>query len=219
MLCAFARAASAQDFPITVDASPLSTTSVVLAPNTLLSESTSQVLSLQVGLHEIFYGSGSPTPAVIFEVTPTGTVAYDAALGGILQGEGTSSLILVGAVIRVNATPLSTTNCSFSGTPLTPPDWEVVQTLHLLPGGHEFFYGAGSPTPRINFVVGADSRISYAPALEGILLGAGTSNLTLAGTVSQAYFSLRSLDSQLALPRTTLATRDESLQVIRDRVV
>jgi multidrug efflux system outer membrane protein len=48
--------------------------------------------------------------------------------------------------------------------------------------------------------------------------GRDTVALTLAGTVAQAYFSLRALDSQLALTRETLATRDESLQVIRDRV-
>jgi len=48
--------------------------------------------------------------------------------------------------------------------------------------------------------------------------GRDTVALTLAGTVAQAYFSLRSLDSQLALTRATLATRDEALQVIRARV-
>lgn len=48
--------------------------------------------------------------------------------------------------------------------------------------------------------------------------GRDTVALTLAGTVAQAYFSLRSLDSQLTLTRATLATRNESLQVIRDRV-
>ncbi len=48
--------------------------------------------------------------------------------------------------------------------------------------------------------------------------GRDTVGLTLAGTVAQAYFSLRSLDSQIALTRTTIASRAESLQVIKDRV-
>ncbi len=48
--------------------------------------------------------------------------------------------------------------------------------------------------------------------------GRDTVAITLAGTVAQAYFSLRSLDSQVTLTRATLATRNESLQVIRDRV-
>ena len=42
--------------------------------------------------------------------------------------------------------------------------------------------------------------------------------LTLAGTVAQTYFALRSLDSQITLTRATLATREEALQVVSDRV-
>lgn len=48
--------------------------------------------------------------------------------------------------------------------------------------------------------------------------GRDTVALTLAGTVAQAYFALRSLDSQIALSRDTLTARTESLQVVRDRV-
>lgn len=48
--------------------------------------------------------------------------------------------------------------------------------------------------------------------------GRDTVALTLAGTVAQAYFALRSLDSQIALSRDTLASRADSLQLIRDRV-
>lgn len=48
--------------------------------------------------------------------------------------------------------------------------------------------------------------------------GRDTVGLTLAGTVAQTYFSLRSLDSQLALTRATIASRGESLQVVKDRV-
>ena len=48
--------------------------------------------------------------------------------------------------------------------------------------------------------------------------GRDTVALSLAGTVAQAYFTLRALDSQIALARATLDARGESLQVIRDRV-
>ena len=48
--------------------------------------------------------------------------------------------------------------------------------------------------------------------------GRDTVALSLAGTVAQAYFALRALDSQIALARGTLDARGESLQVIRDRV-
>lgn len=48
--------------------------------------------------------------------------------------------------------------------------------------------------------------------------GRDTVALTLAGTVAQSYFTLRSLDSQLALTRATLASREATLKVVRDRV-
>ena len=41
--------------------------------------------------------------------------------------------------------------------------------------------------------------------------------LTLAGTVSQSYFLLRSLDAQAAVLRTSLASRDETLRVVNAR--
>jgi multidrug efflux system outer membrane protein len=43
--------------------------------------------------------------------------------------------------------------------------------------------------------------------------------LTLVGSTVQAYFSLRSLDAQIAASRSSLVTRQESLDVARDRAV
>jgi len=43
--------------------------------------------------------------------------------------------------------------------------------------------------------------------------------LTLAGTTTQAYFTLRALDAQVAVTRETLATRDETLTIVRRRAV
>ena len=42
--------------------------------------------------------------------------------------------------------------------------------------------------------------------------------LSLAGLTAQAYFSLRSLDAQIALTRATLASREETLDMVRRRV-
>ena len=47
--------------------------------------------------------------------------------------------------------------------------------------------------------------------------GRDTVALTLAGTVAQAYFALRSLDLQIEHTRSTLASREESLSLIRVR--
>jgi len=41
--------------------------------------------------------------------------------------------------------------------------------------------------------------------------------LSLAGLTTQAYFSLRSLDAQIALTRTTLESREEALTFVRNR--
>jgi multidrug efflux system outer membrane protein len=41
--------------------------------------------------------------------------------------------------------------------------------------------------------------------------------LSLAGLTAQAYFSLRSLDAQIALTRATLESRDEALALVRNR--
>ena len=41
--------------------------------------------------------------------------------------------------------------------------------------------------------------------------------LSLAGLTTQAYFSLRSLDAQIAVTRTTLESRDEALTFVRNR--
>ena len=41
--------------------------------------------------------------------------------------------------------------------------------------------------------------------------------LTLAGTIARAYFSLRALDTQIAVTKETLASREESLTVVKSR--
>jgi multidrug efflux system outer membrane protein len=41
--------------------------------------------------------------------------------------------------------------------------------------------------------------------------------ISLAGLTAQAYFSLRSLDAQIAVTRTTLASREEALTFVRNR--
>ena len=42
--------------------------------------------------------------------------------------------------------------------------------------------------------------------------------LSLAATIAQNYFTLRSLDAQIAMTRTTLDTRDQTLKIVGDRV-
>jgi multidrug efflux system outer membrane protein len=48
--------------------------------------------------------------------------------------------------------------------------------------------------------------------------GRGVVAISLAGLVAQAYFALRSLDAQLEVARASLATREETLDMVRQRL-
>src|SRR5262249_13788066 len=48
--------------------------------------------------------------------------------------------------------------------------------------------------------------------------GRGVVALSLAGLVAQSYFALRSLDAQLEIARQSLATREETLVMVRQRL-
>lgn len=60
------------------------------------------------------------------------------------------------------------------------------------------------------------SEAARAQAL-GTRFGRDMTALTLAGVTAQSYFSLRSLDAQIAVTRETLASREESLAVAKNR--
>lgn len=60
------------------------------------------------------------------------------------------------------------------------------------------------------------SEAARAQAL-GTRYGKDVTALTLAGITAQAYFSLRSLDAQIAVTRETLASREEALAVVKNR--
>lgn len=60
------------------------------------------------------------------------------------------------------------------------------------------------------------SEAARAQAL-GTHYGKDVTALTLASIVTQSYFSLRSLDAQIAVTRETLASREESLSVAKNR--
>lgn len=113
-----------------------------------------------------------------FKVATDGTISYDAALEGILSGQGTSSLKLNGAEVHIDASSLLQTYMSLdyvAEDPATP------FSARLLPGDH-FVYVTGAIQW---FKVETDGTISYDSALEGILSGQGTNSLTLNGAEIQ----------------------------------
>lgn len=60
------------------------------------------------------------------------------------------------------------------------------------------------------------SEAARAQAL-GTRYGKDVTALTLAGVTTQSYFGLRSLDAQIAVTKETLAAREESLEVVKNR--
>jgi hypothetical protein len=113
--------------------------------------------------------------SVSFVVNPDGTVSYDSALEGILAGQGTSQLTVNGATVTINAQALTDPYLVLDYyTDERPGTFQA----HLLPGNHLLSEAAAGS---ISFVVNPDGTVSYDSALEGILTGQGTSQLTVNG--------------------------------------
>ena len=117
---------------------------------------------------------------VIFEVLANGTVAYDQALDLVLRGRGTSTLVVQGAALTIDATALSAPEASLAYTPTFATTAPVVR--RLLPNADalhatRLFAAEG----QVAFVVTGGGTLEYEPALEGILTGRGTATLTVHG--------------------------------------
>jgi hypothetical protein len=114
------------------------------------------------------------TGAIVFTVNSNGTVSYAPALQGILTGQGTSTLVIHGAAVTIDATALHTTSLLVDYT--IRESTSVPFTLRLLPGPDVVADALGHA---VVFTINADGTISYAPSLAGKLLGQGTTTLTI----------------------------------------
>jgi hypothetical protein len=127
-------------------------------------------LQVVPGLHKLAIGFG----VVEFTVTPSGTITYDAGLSGYLAGADTSTIVVRGFTVAVDATGRPG---GFSLYPLTPNlDSSTVQTVHLVPGQQEFMTGDGSES--FMFTVGPAGTLDYAAGQPGVS-GRGTATLTV----------------------------------------
>ena len=115
-----------------------------------------------------------------FTVTASGTVDIDPEYDEFLSGRGTSTLLIHGAPVVVDASALTHPSpFMFSAQVLSS---ESAQTVGLLPGGHFVGYNACcGQRPEVTIQIGLDGTVDYDPLLEGVLLGQGTSSLTVAG--------------------------------------
>lgn len=129
------------------------------------------------GDHHMSYNTAIDSPVVYFTVFLDGTVGYAPELEGILEGAGTSDLLVNGRTIVADFSQM-TPGIKSSGTIFLPPQ---VTTLTYFPGGHRMFYNTAGNSPLVDFTVLLDGTVDYALELEGILEGAGTSDLLVNG--------------------------------------
>ena len=180
---------------IQLDATRLSVSYVeinsIFGGATALPSSVVKTMTLLPAVHQFFYNAGVSQPGVLFTLTNAGTVDYDAALDGVLDGRGTSTLRVNGRTIQLDATRLSVSyveiNSIFGGATALPSS--VVKTMTLLPAVHQFFYNAGVSQPSVIFTVTSTGTIDYVPSLDAVLAGRGTTSLRVNGRTIQVNAS------------------------------
>jgi len=151
-------------------------------------------LTLLPGIHILLYRTGaldlanSPTDArVQYTVSAASTLDFDPALDRIMEGRGTSSLLVHGLTIQYDATALSAP-LLFVLEVVTKPSNQPY-TLTLLPGIHILLYRTGAVDPvsrsladaRVQYSVTGGGSLDFDLALDGILEGRGTNSLRVNG--------------------------------------
>ena len=155
---------------ITVDATALSTPSVQVdgrefnntAPLSLV------VLPGAESFHDLSTGIG-----VSFTVSAAGTIGYDPSLQGTLLGAGTSTLIVEGQTITIDARDLNAATIQVDGSTFNAT---APITFTCLPGSYTY---VDESQQTLVFVVSAGGLVSYDPSLEGLFTGDGTKTLVI----------------------------------------
>jgi len=138
--------------------------------------------------------AANSTGGITFIVAADGTVDYDPSLDNILSGRGTTTLVIHGAGVTVDATHLSGGALALDGELAISST--ALFVFSALPGTYSIVDTDAVGAP-LHFTVSAAGTVSYDPSLEGILTGAGTSTLTVHGvtvTIDATHLSLQALD-------------------------
>jgi len=143
-----------------------------------------QEFVLVPGLYGLSYGAGFGAGIVKFSVLSDGTVDFDPTLDGILDGRGTTTLLVNGASLTIDATALTVATLYLRGVvgyevggfPTSSP-----LPVTLLPGRHDMTYPAGFGAGIVEFSVSSDGTVDFDPTLDGILDGRGTATLLVRG--------------------------------------
>ena len=112
-----------------------------------------------------------------FTVNAAGTVDFAPELNGVFSGRGTNQLTVSGLAIGIDATALSGGRLNLHNTHEYATGTSVLVTARLLPGTYVVSDIVGSAA----FTVNAAGTVDFAPELNGVFSGRGTSDLTVTG--------------------------------------
>jgi hypothetical protein len=161
---------------ITVDARALSLPSLVLDSQVNFSNAVPLTATVLPGSQYVgsYYGWGGTAS---FSVGNDGTVNYDRILdlSGTLLGRGSTTLVVVGDTVQIDARALVPTTPSFTLTGIGTYPTGTVLGLTLLPGWER----VSTPTETFDFYIDEFSRIDIDPINAGLASGQGTSTLVL----------------------------------------
>ncbi len=110
-----------------------------------------------------------------FTLNPDGTVSYDPALQSILTGNGTSSLVVQGVTVHIDATAVSQQASTLSVDGADTLATAQVQTITVLPGTVQLQVAGQA----FNVAISTQDELDYDTSLDGQLSGRGTNTLVL----------------------------------------
>ncbi len=186
-------------FTVSIDATALSAPTFGLAGNgsggrqieNLVPTTTVQTFTLVASTNYVFCDVACGSRSFLFTVADDGTVDFDPTLDGFLSGRGTSTLVVDGFTVNIDATALSAPSFGISGNGsgsrriADPVDSTMILTLTLVAASNYVFCDVTCGTNTFNFSVENDGTVGFDSALDGFLSGRGTSTLMVDGfTVS-----------------------------------
>jgi hypothetical protein len=156
-----------------IDARALSMPTVAIDSTTFATSGVGS-FSLSAGTHTLSIPGGG---SVTFYVAGDGTVDYDRSLDSVISGRGTTTLLIKGVQVTIDATRLSTSTLLVDNV---QEHTSAVFSFTALPGNYVLKDFSNQSTP-ITISVGAGGAVGYDSSLEGILTGAGSATLTIHG--------------------------------------
>jgi hypothetical protein len=194
---------------VTIDARALSTPRITVDVTYVGETASPFTITVLPGPQEFFdtWATGNVIP---FKVTANGTVDtvdYDPSQSGLLSGQGTSTLVVNGRTITIEARALSSKLLTMDVSRAYSTSSPI--TLNVLPGPQSLwdYYGSGET---IRFAVSDTGAITFDSGFDGVLSAQG-STLTVTGetvTIDPRQLSLYALvvDTIIVEPMTSVFT-------------